>query len=170
MEGFFLLVGLGLLAMPVLAISAWIRTGRLRQVLDDRYREYEYTVSDLKGEIGNLRRSLAEVTAKLAARHTATSGGAMTETQSPPATVVPPAKAAAYTAPPDRMFYASRPVQPVPTGTSTPQPVLPTSSTGTGKATPTVVPVAIPKSTIPALDLPPVEAPAPVVLKSDVPK
>jgi hypothetical protein len=152
------------LAMPVLAIAAWIRTGRLRQLLDDRYREYEYTLSDLKGEIANLRRSLADVTAKLAEREDATSGGSLTETQSPPDTVAPPAPAAAYTPLPDRVYYASKQVQPVPTGTSTPQPVVSTSSTSTAKATPpAVVPVAIPKSTAPALDIPLVEPPAPVV-------
>src|SRR5207248_9809702 len=95
--------------------------------------------SDLKGKIANLRRSLADVTAKLAARDPATSGGPLTERQSPPDAVAPPAKAAAYAPPPDHVFYASRSVPPVPTGTSTPQPVLPSSSTGTATATPPAV-------------------------------
>jgi len=58
MEGLFLLVGLALLAIPALAIGAWVRTGNLRRLLDDRHLEYERTISDLRGEIATLRRSI----------------------------------------------------------------------------------------------------------------
>jgi hypothetical protein len=96
MEGFFLLVGLGVLALPVLAIEAWVRTGTLRRLLDDRYQEYERTVSDLKDEIAKLRRSLADVTAKPATTKDSASSETGTETARSEATT-PPIKAPAYT-------------------------------------------------------------------------
>ena len=121
MEGFFLLVGLALLAFPVLAIAAWIRAGNLRQRLDDRDREIQRTVSDLRGEIATLRRTLANVTEKVA-----TGDGASAETKvaTPvPETVTPPVSKAEEPAPlPDRMFYVAKPILPVPVPPAASQP------------------------------------------------
>jgi hypothetical protein len=73
MEGIFVLVGLAVLAIPILAISAWVRTGNLRKLLEDRQLEYERTLADLKGEVAALRRSVRDVTDNIAAKSTSDS-------------------------------------------------------------------------------------------------
>ncbi len=67
MEGIFLLVGLAVLAIPVVAIAAWIRASNTRELVENQSLENQRAVSDLKREIATLRRSLEVVNEKLAA-------------------------------------------------------------------------------------------------------
>jgi hypothetical protein len=70
MESLIVLVGGALFTIPVIAIIALVRTSALRSVLNDRYREYVDTVSDLRREISSLRRSLADLSAQLTLQDT----------------------------------------------------------------------------------------------------
>ncbi len=167
MDGFFLLVGLALSAFPVLAIAAWIRAGNLRQRLDDRDREVQRSVSDLRAEISTLRRALANVTEKLAAVDgTSAETRVVMPVSEIAATPVPQAEAPAPQ--PDRMFYASKPIHPVPAAPAAPQPSGPPPISGAIASPPSVGPVAIPKSA-PA-EPPPLDMPAPVYAKPDLPQ
>jgi len=168
MEGLFLLVGLALLAIPALAIGAWVRTGNLRRLLDDRHLEYERTISDLRGEIATLRRSLTSAIDKLTAKDVAavdTRGEA-----TGPEPVAAPEKAAAYNPQPDRMFYVSKPIQPVPVVMPAPKPDAPPQPTPAAMAVADTIPVVVPETTAPVLKSPPLAVPAPVVLKSEPPQ
>src|SRR5215469_3106866 len=70
MESLVVLVCVALFAIPVIAIIALVRTSSLRTVLNERYREYEDTVSDLRREISALRRSLADLSARVTLQDT----------------------------------------------------------------------------------------------------
>jgi hypothetical protein len=70
MESLVVLVCGALFAIPVIAIIALVRTSSLRTVLNERYREYEDTVSDLRREISALRRSLADLSARVTLQDT----------------------------------------------------------------------------------------------------
>src|SRR5260370_25249319 len=59
METIFLLAARVLFGVPVIAITALVRVERLRKLLDDQYAENLCTVSDLKQEISDVRRSFA---------------------------------------------------------------------------------------------------------------
>lgn len=169
MDGFFLLVGLGLLSLPVLAIAALVRTGSLRRLLDDRYRDYEYTLSGLKGEIATLRRSLADVTENLATKEVASA-----ETRSEASStesVASPAREPAYTPVFSSLYPVSKPIQPFYSPVSAPPPGSRPQPISTVQATaPLVEPVAIPKSPTPALELPPLSVPPPAFPKSEAPQ
>ena len=122
MEGIFLLVGLGVLAIPAIAIGAWIRAGNLRQLVEDQSRENQRDVSDLKREIATLRRSLEVVNEKLAATANRSSGA--------PDEVIPPLPAAAtgktaatVKAAPNLPFAHSLPVEQAPKIAPPPPPV-----------------------------------------------
>jgi hypothetical protein len=65
MEVLFLLLGGTVLAIPVMAIAALVRTGRFRKTLEDQYLENLRSVSDLKREIADLRRALADVSLRV---------------------------------------------------------------------------------------------------------
>src|ERR1035438_3378850 len=70
MEGSILLLGLGLLCVPVLAIAAFVRSGAVRRDLEDRYQQQQSALSDLIGDVANLRRALADLKARVAAAET----------------------------------------------------------------------------------------------------
>ncbi|MBB5058757.1 hypothetical protein HDF16_003471 [Granulicella aggregans] len=55
------------MAIPAVAIGAWIKAGNLRQLVEEQSNENQRNVSDLKREIATLRRSLEVVNEKLAA-------------------------------------------------------------------------------------------------------
>src|SRR5437016_3703883 len=71
MGSLFLLIGGAILTVPIIAIVALVRTSALRSVLNDRYREYEDTVSDLRREITILQRSLADLSERVTLQSTA---------------------------------------------------------------------------------------------------
>ncbi len=168
MDGFFLLVGLVLLAIPVLAIGAWVRTGNIRRLLDDRQLEYERTVSDLRGEIAALRRSLTSAIDKLTTKDVVSVEHREEVIQ--PGPVAAPEKATTYNPQPDRMFYVSKPIQPVPAVTPAPGPDGPPQPAPAAKAD--TIPLVVPKTTTPAFNPPPlaVPAPEPVFRKSEPPQ
>ncbi len=61
LSGPFLLV---LLAFPVIAIVALVRSGRTRKLLDAAITEFRDKITDLSGEVARLRRELNEVSAQ----------------------------------------------------------------------------------------------------------
>jgi hypothetical protein len=71
MESLFLLVGGALLAFPVIAVTALVRTLFLRNLVNERDLEYRDKISDLGREIEFLRRSLADVSERLERQSTA---------------------------------------------------------------------------------------------------
>jgi hypothetical protein len=68
MEGTYALVGLMLMAFPVLVLWMWIRTKNIRTRFERRQSETERTLLDLQGEMAALHRSLKEVTDKFTVR------------------------------------------------------------------------------------------------------
>lgn len=168
MDGFFLLVGLALLAIPVLAIGAWVRTGNLRRLLDERHLEYERTESDLRGEIAALRRSLTSAIDKLTTKDVPSVEPKGEATPAEP--VAAQEKAAAYNPQPDRMFNVSKPIQPVSVVTPAPQPDRPPQPVPATRATADTIPVAVPKATTPALDPSHLTMPTPVFPKPGAPQ
>jgi hypothetical protein len=65
MESLFLLAGLFLFGVPVMAIIALIRTGGLRRQLDEQSAEHQRSISALSREIDGLRHTLWQLSAKV---------------------------------------------------------------------------------------------------------
>lgn len=66
MEGFFVVIGLALLTLPVLAVVALLRTLSLRRDLDTQREEQAIAARDLRIEVATLKRSLGETQSELA--------------------------------------------------------------------------------------------------------
>lgn len=166
MEGFFLLVGLAVLAFPVLAIAAWVRGGNLRQRLDDRDREIQRTVSGLEAEIATLRRAVGTITEKLASRD-----GAPMEAKvatSGPEIATAPVSYAEVAPQPERMFYVEMPIQPPPTASSVPEPSIPPPPIPpVTLPSPVVEPVVGLKGSAPPIEPLPAEIPEPSFANSE---
>lgn len=163
MEGIFVLVGLAVLAIPILAISAWVRTGILRKLLEDRQLEYERTLADLKGEVTILRRSLKDVTDKFAAAEIASSEGKGEPT--PPVPTAAPLNNVAHHPQPDRAFYVSNSMPPA-TSRSL-QPESPQSPPA-ANALPETISTVPSTDTTPTFDPPRFKVPAAVFRAADV--
>jgi hypothetical protein len=99
MEIFVVLIGGFLLGIPIIAVIALVRSGNTRRLLDEISWDYRDKLADLKGEIVNLRRELAEVSQR-AGRTDAASSPA------PPAAAEEAKRAAAPVAVP---FEAAKP-------------------------------------------------------------
>jgi hypothetical protein len=65
MEIIVVLIGGFLLGIPIIAVVALVRSGNTRKLLDEISWDYRDKISDLKGEITNLRRELAEVSQRV---------------------------------------------------------------------------------------------------------
>jgi hypothetical protein len=143
MEGFFLLLGLAALTIPIFAIVAWVRAGNRRKLLEDRQLQSERTVADLRSEVSALRRSVKELTDNFAAREPA-SPEAVAPPPSPAATVAP-SISATHPAPPDRVPYVSKPIPPLQPTIASPQPGIPPPASAaphppSGAPAPTFIP------------------------------
>ena len=83
MESLFLLVGGMLLVLPIIAITALVRTFSLRGLFNERDLEYQGTVSDLRREIASLRHLLTDVSERVAQQDPASSTSPTAEVSAP---------------------------------------------------------------------------------------
>jgi len=88
MESPFLLVAGVLLILPIIAITALVRTHLLRSLFDQRNLEYQDTVSDLRREIASLRHLLADVSERVAQQNPSSPIGEAIATEPPPTALV----------------------------------------------------------------------------------
>ncbi|MGO9340687.1 MAG: DUF2339 domain-containing protein [Terracidiphilus sp.] len=96
MEMIVVLIGGFLLGIPIIAVIALVRSGNTRKLLDEISWDYRDKLSDLRGEIANLRRELAEVSQRVGRTDTASSPAPPTSTERTthaPAPVAAPFKA-----------------------------------------------------------------------------
>jgi uncharacterized membrane protein len=145
MESLLVLAVLVLLVGPILGIAAFIRSGRMRRLFDEQEQQYKSTVSALRGEIADLRRSLAKVTERL---DTQTAGASSVQPPPPEAKPTEPrvAPVVALTPPPRPTPPMERPVpaEPVVTRTETPPRPPATEQPHVAPPKPTAPPVSHP--------------------------
>ncbi|HEV8492589.1 MAG TPA: DUF2339 domain-containing protein, partial [Candidatus Angelobacter sp.] len=87
MDGLFVLVGLGLLSLPLLAIAAFVRSGSIRRELEEQSAEYRSILSLMESEIATLKKALAKMESKVSA-HEAPFATAVEEPAEPAKAVV----------------------------------------------------------------------------------
>ena len=137
MEGLFLLLGLGLLSVPVMAIAALVRSGSVRRDLEDRYGEQQSAIGDLRGDVANLKRALAEVKAKLAAAEEAPHAAVMDARKTAPAAVA-------------ATVHVESPERPATQTAVPPAATAPVVAKATPPVPAPLPPVAIPEPVVPA--------------------
>ncbi len=156
-----LIVG-AVLAIPVIAIIALVRSGNTRRLLDEATADSQEKVSDLEREIASLRRQIVDISVLITHPSLAPAAPSGTEPRTPEP------KAAAHTQTPSvAPFEAPRPTpQPVPAVSA--QPASPISSPPLPAVPPSVVPTphtappSSPVSQIPAPTAIPAPKPEPV--------
>jgi hypothetical protein len=147
MELLIVMLVCGVIAIPVMAIVALVRTSRLRDGLDERFSEQMDRIRDLEAQISSLRRDLNQAQERSKAQDGPSVGAAAVADSRPakPAPQMQAAGTAQPAAPPESVRIAPVPAAPPAATHSIPAAVAPFQTHSPAQAMQSLTPMEPPK-------------------------
>jgi hypothetical protein len=170
MELIVVLLGGVVLAIPVIAIVALVRTEKLREDVDQHHLDQQDKIRDLEARVSGLRRDLAQVSERLGKTVAPVAASPAPEVKeklpaseparvwAPPVQVAPEAAHPVAVAPPPIAAPTAASVKAAPSPAPFLKPVEPKSSGSAGQSAPTA-PRAIPATPVPSIPVRPAVIP-----------